>query len=158
MGETDCGGNCFFFWWAGPFSVNLLSNFLLMGWIRILPWCLAWGQAVVGVMAPPSKGIEVHCCIQCPWPHSRPLSTHTSTRDSWTLTGKSGSVSCEDIASFFWLRFHKGFVCALQGSISPILWKFCNQIPLASRVKFPRGSQSLCQIPRMGNLGVLELS
>ena len=30
--------------------------------------------------------------------------------------------------------------------------KFCNQIPLASKVKFPGGSQSLCQIPSLGNL------
>ena len=30
----------------------------------------------------------------------RPLSTHTSTRDSWTLTGKSGSVSCGITAAF----------------------------------------------------------
>ena len=42
----------------------------------------------------------------------------------------------------------QGFVCALQESVSPVLWKFCNQIPLASKVKFPGVSQSLCQIPR----------
>ena len=37
--------------------------------------------------------------------------------------------------------------------------KLCNQIPLASKVKFPVGSQSLCQIPRLGNvLWVLQLS
>ena len=36
----------------------------------------------------------IQCCIQCPWPCSRPPPTLTSTRDSWTLTGKSGSVSC----------------------------------------------------------------
>ena len=46
----------------------------------------------------------------------------------------------------------QGFVCALQEFVSPLLWKFCNQIPLAFKVKFPRGSQSLCQIPRLGNL------
>ena len=51
------------------------------------------------------------------------------------------------------------FVCALQVSLSLVLWKFCNQIPLASKVKFPRVSQSLCQVPRLGNLlWVLELS
>ena len=44
-------------------------------------------------------------------------------------------------------------------SVSPVLCKFCNQIPLASKDKFPGGSQSLCQIPRLGNLlWVLELS
>ena len=44
------------------------------------------------------------------------------------------------------------FVCTLQKSVSPVLWQFCNQIPLASKVKFPGGSQSLCQIPRLANL------
>ena len=35
-----------------------------------------------------------HCCMQCFQPCSRPLPTHTSARDFWTFTGKSGSVSC----------------------------------------------------------------
>ena len=40
-----------------------------------------------------------------------------------------------------------------------VLCKFCNQIPLASTVRFPGGSQSLCRIPRLGNLlWVLALS
>ena len=46
----------------------------------------------------------------------------------------------------------QGFLCALQESVSPLLWKFCNQIPLAFKIKFPGSSQSLCQIPRLGNL------
>ena len=33
-------------------------------------------------------------CTQSLQPCSRPLPTHASTRDSWKLTGKSGSVSC----------------------------------------------------------------
>ena len=52
----------------------------------------------------------------------------------------------------------QGFVCALQESVSPVLCKFCNQIPLASTVKFLGGSQFPCQIPRLVNLlWVLEL-
>ena len=52
-----------------------------------------------------------------------------------------------------------GIFCALQESASPFLWKFCNQIPLASRVKFPEGSQSFCWFPKLENpLWVLELS
>ena len=31
----------------------------------------------------------------------------------------------------------QGFVCALPKSVSPVLCKFYNQIPLASKVKFP---------------------
>ena len=34
----------------------------------------------------------------------------------------------------------------------PVLWNFCNQIPLAFKVKFPGSSQFLCWIPRLGNL------
>ena len=69
------------------------------------------------------------------------------------------SVSCEVTAPFSWVLVHTRFSCALQESVSPVLCKFCNQIPLASKVKFPGGSQSLCQIPRLGNLlWVLELS
>ena len=53
----------------------------------------------------------------------------------------------------------QGFVCVFQEAVSPVLWKFCNQIPLVSKVKFPGGSQSLCQIPRLGDLFfILELS
>ena len=32
----------------------------------------------------------------------QPPLTHASTRDSWTLTGKSGSVSCGVTAPFSW--------------------------------------------------------
>ena len=53
----------------------------------------------------------------------------------------------------------QGFVCALQECISPVLWKFCNQNPLALKVKFLGGSQSLFWIPRLENLlWALELS
>ena len=55
---------------------------------------------------------------------------------------KSGSVSCGVTAPFSWVQVH----------ISSVLWKFCNQITLAFKVKFPGGSQFLCQIPRLGNL------
>ena len=34
-----------------------------------------------------------HCRPQCPPPCSRPPPTHASAGDSWTLIGKSGSVS-----------------------------------------------------------------
>ena len=51
------------------------------------------------------------------------------------------------------------FACALWESFFPVLCKFCNQIPLAFKVKLPGGSQSLCWILRLGNLlWVLELS
>ena len=51
--------------------------------------------------------------------------------DSQTLTGMSGSVSLGMTAPFSWVCWPQDFVCALQESVSPVLWKFCNQIPLA---------------------------
>ena len=50
-----------------------------------------------------------HCCTQCPQPCSRPPLTHASTRDSGTLTGKSGSVSCGVTAPFSWVMVHTRF-------------------------------------------------
>ena len=34
---------------------------------------------------------------------------------------------------------HISFFCALKESASPVLWNFCNKIPLAFKVKFPVG-------------------
>ena len=55
------------------------------------------------------KDLCPHCCVQCPWPHSRPLMTHASAGDSWTLTGKSGSVSCENTALLSWVLASTSF-------------------------------------------------
>ena len=52
----------------------------------------------------------MHCLSQCPWPCSRPPLIYASAGDSWTLTGKSGSISCGITAPFSWVlvctRFH----------------------------------------------------
>ena len=47
----------------------------------------------------------------------------------------------------------QGFVCALQvwGPCFP-QWKSCSQIPLAFKVRFPGGSQTLCQVPSLRSL------
>ena len=75
------------------------------------------------------------------------------------LTGKSGSVSCEVTTPFSWALVCTRFHFRPPKSVSPVAWKFCNQIPLASKVKFPGVFQSLCWIPRLGNLlWLLELS
>ena len=50
-----------------------------------------------------------HHCIQGPQPGSKPPLTHGSAGDSWTLTGKSGSVSYGVIAPFSWLLVRTRF-------------------------------------------------
>ena len=51
----------------------------------------------------------MYCYTQRPQPCSRPPPTHTSAGDSWTLTGKSGSVSCGVTAHFSWVLVHTSF-------------------------------------------------
>ena len=65
-----------------------------------------------------------HCCTQCPQPCSRPPPTHASTGDSWTLTGKSGSVSCGVTAPFSSVLVHTRFCLCSPEPVSPALCKF----------------------------------
>jgi len=59
-----------------------------------------------------------HCCMQYPQTCSRPLPTHASAGDSWTLTGKSGSIFSGVTAPFFWVLVHTRVLCTLQESVS----------------------------------------
>ena len=66
----------------------------------------------------------IHCCTQCPRPCSRPPPTHTSTGDSWTLPGKSRSVSCGVAAPFSWVLLCTRFCLGLARVYFPVLCKF----------------------------------
>ena len=163
MGVTDTGGNWVLFWWAGPCSVNLYSNFLLMGGAVFPSSCLTWDQTMVEVMkimAPSFKRSGAPTAsLSAPDPASRPPPTNASQE---TPGHSQASLAQSLVGSLLlppgsWCA--QGFLCALQASVFPVLWKFCNQTPLAFTVKFPGGSQSLHWIPRLGNLlWVLELS
>ena len=80
---------------------------------------------VVRIMATSFSRSCTHCCTQCPRPCSRPPQTHASTGDSWTLTGKSGSVSCGVTAPFSWVLVGTRFcLCPSKSLFSPVLCKF----------------------------------
>ena len=51
----------------------------------------------------PAHHSSQDCCIQSPWPHSRPLSTHSANGDFWALIGKSDLVSCRITAPLSWV-------------------------------------------------------
>ena len=58
--------------------------------------CVSTGDSMVGLLETSSNKDLSHtqvCCTQSPCPCGRPLLTHTSTGDSQTLKGRSGSVS-----------------------------------------------------------------
>ena len=65
-----------------------------------------------------------YCPTQCPQPCSRPSLTHASGRNSWTLKGKSGSVSCRVTAPFSWVLVHTRFCLCPPRVCFPVLCKF----------------------------------
>ena len=90
------------------------------------PW---WGNGDNGDLLP-----EVpctYCYTHCLQPCSRPPPTHTSAGDSWTLTGKSGSVSCGVTAPFSWVLVHTGFCLCSPRVYFPVLckfWQLCGEV------------------------------
>ena len=102
---------------------------------------LVWPQYGRGNGNLLQKDLCQGCCIQCPWTHGRPMSTHAYTGDYWTLTGKSVLVSCGVTAPFFWVLMHTRFcfwsprVCFPSPVIkshwlqSQILWRFSVPLP-----------------------------
>ena len=105
---------------------------------------------MVGVMVTSSKRTYVSLPCLPELLQSVPVTpqqaTHTSTGDSWTGEASLAQslVGPRLLSPGSWCtRFS---LCPPRVSISPVLWKFCKQIPLAFKVKFPVGSQSLCPL------------
>ena len=65
----------------------------------------------------------MHCHTQCPYPAEATVDP-CLPRDSLTLAGKSGSASCGSLLLSPGSWCTQGFVCALQGSVSPGPGKF----------------------------------
>ena len=113
-------------------------------------WYSSWlyGRFNGGLM--PRRTFQDFCC-QCPWPCGETLLTHACTGDTPTLAGSFGSVSCGVTAPFLWVFVHTEFcLCSSRlDSLFPlVLWKSCNQIQLAFRVRFSGDSFS-CWTPRL---------
>ena len=85
-----------------------------MGRAVFPPCYLTWDQTMVNVMkimvTSFKRSHAQHFCTQCLQPCSRPLPSQTSAGDSWTLIGKSGSVSCRVTAPFSWVLVPTRFV------------------------------------------------
>ena len=74
-----------------------------MGGAAFPPCCLTWGQTMVEVMKIMDTSLKRSMCTllhSVPRPCSRPPLTQASAGSSWTLMGKSGSVSCGVTAPF----------------------------------------------------------
>ena len=73
----------------------------------------------------------MYCYTQCPKSCSRPPLTHTSAGYSWTLTGKSGSVSCGGHCSFLLGPGAHNVVFVLSKRLFPRpikFWQLCGGV------------------------------
>ena len=120
------------------------------------PCCLAWVQTMIGVMAVMATSFNRTYARSVVLSAPGPAAGHCLSTPPLEIAGLSQASLVQSLVGT--LLFSPGsgctqsFVFVLQESVSSILWKFYNQNLLASKVKFPGGSQSLCQIPRLGNL------
>ena len=127
MGETAWGGNWVLFWWVGPCSVHLSSNFLLMGGAVFPPCCLTWGQTMVEVMK--ITGTSFKKSWACAATLSAPDPTaghHWPTPPPETPGHSQANVGQFLVGSLLlspgsWCT--QGFICALQEPVSPVLCK-----------------------------------
>ena len=103
-----------------------------MGGVSFPLCCLTWGQMLelmkilVTTSISSSKG-PIHTLLQsvCSQPLCcKSLPTHASARDSWTLTGKSGSGSCGLTAPFSLVLVCKKLYLFLRRACFPVLCKF----------------------------------
>ena len=127
--------------------------------------CLAWDSPVlesigsmIGLMATSFKSTYANMLhlprllllvLLIQW---RLLSIHSSARDSQTLIGKIGTLFCGVTVPFPWVLVLTNVCLCPPKSVSPVLWKFCYQILLTLKVRFPGDSLSPCQIPRFRSL------
>ena len=115
-----------FCWWVGLCSLPVV-------WPKAKQW---EGYGNGNLL---QKGLCQHCCIQCPYR----VAGHCHPGLHWRFLDTQRQVLISLMSGHYFFLLGPGahrFVCALQESISLVLWKFYNQIPLASKIKFPGGS------------------
>ena len=93
------------------------------------------------------RPITQGCCYQCPSPCGRPLPTHASAGDPHTLRG---GLTPSPVGSVLLSPGTWAHIALFL--FPPVLWRSCNPVPLAFKVRFPGDSQSLGKIPRLESL------
>ena len=114
------------------------------------PSCLTCGQTMVEVMKIMATFFKRSSSGTAALSAPNPAAGHCQPRPPPETSGHSQANLGQSLVGSLLLSpgswCTQGFVCALQESVSPIC-KFCNQNPLASKVKLSGSSRSLCQIP-----------
>ena len=123
------------------------SNFLFMGRAVFPPCHLKTMVEIWKIMVTirrPCAGTAALSALDPAAAHCQPTAVPETPVHSQASLGQSlvGSLL---LSPGSWCT--QGFVCALQDSVSPVLCKFYNQIPLASKVKFPGVLSSFARSP-----------
>ena len=136
-------------------------------WGTFLGSFLAWGHrglgsmdSMVGLMANSKSGLcqrgpSQTAAVSPPIPvvsPCQPTPPQETLEGSPTLEGSFGSVSCGVTALFLWVLVHARLcLCPprLESLFPLVLWKSCDQIPLAFKTRFPgqKDSQSFVGSP-----------
>ena len=104
-----------------------LIQFSIYGWSCVPSLLFTWPNYAGGDEDDGDLLQKISCMnfyTQCPQSCSRPPLTHASTGDSWTVTGKSGPVSCEVTAPFSCVLVHTKFCLCPPRVYFPVLYKF----------------------------------
>ena len=116
--------------------------------------CLTWVQTTVEVMKIMVNSFKrSHACTAPPRAPNPATGHHWPTPPPETPEHSRASLGQSLVGSLLLSRGSwctEGFVCALQESVSPVLCKFCNPIPLASKVKFSWGFSVPLPDPQVG--------
>ena len=106
-----------------PGSIHEIFQARILEWVAIPPPYLRpnYGEGNEDNGSLLQKIPCMYCYTQCPQPCSRLPPSHASARHSWTLTCKSGSVSCVVTAPFSWVLGDKLlFVPSKSLFLSPV--------------------------------------
>ena len=114
-----------------------------MGRVVFPPCCLTWDQTMVEVMKIMATSFKRSCALTAAHIAPDPAAGYHKPTPLPEIPGHSQATLGQSLLGSLLLSLgfwsSQCFVCALQESVSPVLCKFCNQIPLASKVKFPGG-------------------
>ena len=142
-----------------PLEKGTATHSSILAWI--IPWTEEPGRLQsMGVAKSWTWLSDVFFMIQwvlatwslVPLPFLNPACTSGSSQFMyyWSLASSFDSVSFGVTDPFLWDLVNARFcLCPprLEAIFTQVLWKSCNQIPLAFKIRFPGNSQSLCWVP-----------
>ena len=132
----------------GAMLSKSLIQFSVDGWVCILSLLCVLRPTMVEVMKTMVTSFKMSQAHTAILSTPNPVASHHQPMPPPETPGHSQASLAQSLVGSLLLSHGswclQDFIWAPQESVSPCLCKFHNQIPLASKVKFPGDSQSLC--------------